>query len=62
MSVVEQCFLTPKERLRCVALLGRYAPGITDIRGYTKVDIVVLYNEVINLVNKENEPNKNRRG
>lgn len=56
----ERCFLTTQERLLIVTTLGRYAPGITNIRDNPRVDILALHKGVASIIDKENESSKGK--
>ena len=59
-AVKLRCFLRTRERLHLVALVGRYAPGIHDLRNYSRSDILAIANKVVEIVNRENESGSGR--
>jgi uncharacterized protein (DUF4213/DUF364 family) len=51
------CMLTPRERVKCVAYLGRYAPGIRNIRENPRCDIISIMRAVSDIIEEENRKN-----
>jgi hypothetical protein len=54
-NAAQRCFLTHEERLKIVVGVGRYAPGITNIRQMPRCDIIAIYNELARLLELENK-------